>query len=312
MLHGRWWNDTPSPPPLSLSDSLGGQEGLSILCLLCCFSRCFSLLLFAALAAHAPPTRLASVGFSPRFPFAHFPFTTQPLPCPAALPNHPLFAISICNLRAVRAFFFFVAFFVGIFCARWPKVNPWAVAFLSNFYRSTEVGEGSEWGSAMGGSVKGGKGVGGNLQLGILKLLHDQQQWQVRRQGQRMRSVYASRYAASTHAPCPLQLQPHDCYRQPPIPLLLLQCVSRWIRGERPAQKLALNDDDDDVVGVASSCTGERSNDDSSRRGSTGQVTKYARIKPQILTRESTIILTLVTATLSPRGVEQRVHVDED
>lgn len=42
---------------------------------------------------------------------------------------------------------------------------------------------------------------------------------------------------------------------------------------------------------------------------STRQVTKYARIKPQILTRESTIILTLVTARSLP---VQRVHADED
>lgn len=41
------------------------------------FFALFFLLLFGALAAHAP-TRLASVGFSPRFPFAHFPFTSLP------------------------------------------------------------------------------------------------------------------------------------------------------------------------------------------------------------------------------------------
>lgn len=49
------------------------------------FFALFLLLLFGALAAHAP-TRLASVGFSPRFPLAHFPFN----PCtslPTVLPS---------------------------------------------------------------------------------------------------------------------------------------------------------------------------------------------------------------------------------
>lgn len=139
MLHGRWrmanWQHSPALS-LCLSVSPFRTELVHFVPALLFFAL-FLLLLFGALAAHAP-TRLASVGFSPRFPFAHFPFhpplylTTLP---PSLLP----FPYAIC----VLPFTFFVAFFVGIFCARWPKVNPWAVAFLSNFYRSTGGGKGS-------------------------------------------------------------------------------------------------------------------------------------------------------------------------
>lgn len=66
-----------SPPPIR-TELVHFVPALLFLLL---FFALFLLLLFGALAAHAP-TRLASVGFSPRFPFAHFPFTYLPAtPC---------------------------------------------------------------------------------------------------------------------------------------------------------------------------------------------------------------------------------------
>lgn len=124
MTDGGWRNG--STPLLSLalpssSPSPSTAEHVHFvpaLLFLLLFFALFLLLLFGALAAHAP-TRLASVGFSPRFPLAHFPFN----PCtslPSVLPSpycHFHMQSACCRI-------FFVAFFVGIFCARWPKVNP--------------------------------------------------------------------------------------------------------------------------------------------------------------------------------------------
>lgn len=64
------------------------------------FFAAISLAAFWCFAAHAP-TRLASVGFSPRFPFALL--TSR---------HGHTHAQSQCQLPAV------------VFCARWPKVNP--------------------------------------------------------------------------------------------------------------------------------------------------------------------------------------------
>lgn len=91
MTDGGWRNG--STPLLSLalpssSPSPSTAEHVHFvpaLLFLLLFFALFLLLLFGALAAHAP-TRLASVGFSPRFPLAHFPFN----PCtslPSVLPS---------------------------------------------------------------------------------------------------------------------------------------------------------------------------------------------------------------------------------
>lgn len=121
MLHGRWrmanWQHSPA---LSLSVSLSPPFvlSLSILCLLCCFSRCFSC---CFLVLWLPTRRHVWLPLDFRHDFLSRTSLLTPLPCTFPLPPFLLpFPYAIC----VLPFTFFVAFFVGIFCARWPKVNP--------------------------------------------------------------------------------------------------------------------------------------------------------------------------------------------
>lgn len=120
MADGGWRTGSTPLPSLSLSPFSSPSPfvlSLSILCLLCCFSRCFSC---CFLVLWLPTRRHVWLPLDFRHDFLS---RTSLLTLPSTFPLLPSllpFPYAIC----VLPFTFFAAFFVGIFCARWPKVNP--------------------------------------------------------------------------------------------------------------------------------------------------------------------------------------------